>query len=273
MAKRHFPGYDELLVLAHQATRIMRDKFLSSLDGMERDWKPDHTPVTEADRLINENVIRFFRDRYPHITVIGEEQSQIVEGSEYVVILDPVEGTIPFSHGLPLSTFCIVLFKNGKLVMAMINDPFSGRCWFAAKDRGSFLNTRQISTSATKVLAQSVFSMCWWGGTKWNLDQVSSKLGEQRAIWMNLCTIGISGGLVASGQFAGSLFAGTKRWETPAMQLIVEEAGGVATDLLGNEFVYDPMNLENPIKGHLITCNRHIHEQVLNIIREVNQPE
>ncbi len=80
MKSEHFPNQIYLVGLAYQAGEIMRKAFAP---GMKREWKEDHTPLTESDTAINRMVTERLERDYPHISVIGEEGSRIVEDSEY----------------------------------------------------------------------------------------------------------------------------------------------------------------------------------------------
>ncbi len=266
MKTEHFPGQTYLVGLAYQAGKFMCGFFGA---GVECEWKPDTTPLTEADKIINRMVIDELQRDYPHITVIGEEESRIVEGSEYVVLVDPIDGTIPFCHNIAASTFCISVLKNGVPIVAVIHDPYCNRTWFAEKGRGTMLNGEPVGVSDQTTLAKSTVSLIWWGGSIGNLDRVCRELMDEKAKWLNLCSVAITAGLIASGNLVASIFPGQNALETAAMQLIVEEAGGIATDLYGNKLAY---NADLEIKGHLISNNGHIHERLLGIIARANHP-
>ena len=234
--------------------------------GMKREWKEDGTPLTESDTTINRLVIAQLERDYPHITVIGEEESRIVEGSEYLVLVDPIDGTIPFCQGIPVSTFCISVLKNGVPIIAVIHDPYCNRMWFAEKGFGAMLNGEPIRVSERATLAQSTLSIVWWEGSIGNLDKACHELVDRKVKWLNLCSVAITGGLIASGDLAASIFPGQKAWETATMQLLVEEAGGVATDLNGNKLVYGK---DLKIHGHVMS-NGHIHDDLLSIVARAN---
>lgn len=239
----------------------MRKAFTS---GMKREWKEDHTPLTESDTAINRLVIAQMEHDYPHVSVVGEEESRVVEGSEYVMLVDPIDGTIPFCQGVPASTFCVSVLKDGVPISTVVHDPFCNRTWHAEKGRGTMLNGESVRVSNEGTLAKSTVSIMWWKGTIGNLNKVCEKLVEKNMKWLNLCSVAIAGGLVSSGDISASIFPGQKAWETAAMQLLVEEAGGVATDLYGKKLTY---GLDLKIDGHVIS-NGVIHDQLLEFIRD-----
>ncbi len=259
MSTKHFPDSTYLRCLGIKAGRTMRKAFKP---GMKREWKEDHTPLTKSDKAINRMVIADLKRDYPHITVIGEEESRIVKDSEYVVLVDPIDGTIPFCQGIPAATFCISVLKNRVPIVAVVHDPYCKRTWYAEKGRGTMLNAEPVRVSERATLAQSTVSIMWWCGSIGNLDKVCRELVERHVKWLNLCSVAITGGLIASSDLEASIFPGEKAWETAAMQLLVEEAGGVATDLYGNKLVYGE---DLKIPGHIMSSG-HIHDQLVGLV-------
>src|SRR3990167_10128728 len=96
--------------LAKEAGEIMS---LSFANGTSREWKEDRTPVTEADTKINSLVIERIKAKYPDNGVWGEEESHNL-GVQMTWVCDPVDRTMPFSHGLPISTFALSLARDGR---------------------------------------------------------------------------------------------------------------------------------------------------------------
>lgn len=264
-----YPSLTYLKDLATIAGNITRTNF--SL-GMAREWKSDETPVTAADTQINSMVIESIDRSYPLVQVIGEEGSKIVADARYTVLCDPVDGTIPFSLGLPISTFCISVFEGRKPIMGLIYDPFQDRMWFAEKGQGAWLQTTglraqkvgRIKVSERSTVNRSNICMIWWKEAPYHLHDVCGLLMNAGGHWINPASLAICGGLIASGTMEGSIFPNDKAWETGAMQVIVEEAGGKVTDIYGNEMVYGP-NWE--IKGHIVS-NGLIHDQLVEMVAD-----
>lgn len=250
-----------LKALALEAGNIIREEF-SSNSKVNALWKEDDTPVTESDVEVNNLVIAKIKKQYPEVSVIAEEGSHIVEGSDWLVYCDPIDGTFPYATGMPISTFIISALYKGVPTLAVIYDPFNDRMYTAQKGKGAFLNGDPIKVSERAELSSKAhIHLIWW---KKSLDfaPLCSKLLEKGATWMNFCTIGIVGGLIATGQFEASIFPGNKLWETAAMALVVEEAGGRCTDLEGNPIDF----LKNgEMKGHVVS-NGLLHEELLRLI-------
>ena len=190
MKTKTYPDVTYLKHLAWIAGGIMRANFST---GMKREWKSDETPLTVTDTKINDFVVKSIARDFPEVRVIGEEESNTIEDAEYTIFCDPVDGTIPFSLGLPISTFCISVFEHGKPIIGVIYDPFQERMWFAERGQGSFLwqvptfchdplykeewsdkkgDITQVEVSKLSTINRSNICMIWWKGSSYHLHDV-----------------------------------------------------------------------------------------------------
>ena len=99
------------LQLAKQAGQLIKENFKL---GMKKEWKQDNSPVTETDHRINQMVLDAVAENFPEHSVNAEEGSAPVEGSTTSWICDPIDGTIPFSHGVPTCVFSLALTHHGE---------------------------------------------------------------------------------------------------------------------------------------------------------------
>ena len=262
---KEYPDHEDLISLAFDASRIIKGDFY---DDMKVSWKTDHTPVTGSDLAINELVVAKFERDFPHITVIGEEGRRDVPDSEYWAILDPLDGTVPFTCGVSTSTFCLAVMKGDQPVSAVIRDPFCDRTWYASAGKGCFINKHPIHLRCMPLsFDKATVSLMWWPSSLGHLHEVCPELVRRNARWLNLGAVAICGGLIASGKLSASIFPSSKAWETAAMQLIVQEAGGVATDLHGQPISY---GRDLKIEGHIMAADSMIHGQLVSIVKHVN---
>ena len=241
--------------------------------GMPRETKEDGSPLTATDTQLNQLVLEAIRKDFPHVRVIGEEGSHEVEGAECTVYFDPVDGTVLFSRGVPISTFVMAVEREGKPVAAVIHDPFMDRTWSAEKGRGTTLLyadgfQQHVRVSKHATLKGAHISMCWGQGTEYNLGKVCEKLIEKGASFSNLQSIAYAGGLLASGEMEGTIFPSRDGIETMAMHLIAAEAGGKVTNIYGHPMRYGP---KGEICGHIIT-NGCIHDELRDLVLSC-QPE
>lgn len=247
--------------LAEEVKPIMLHWFRQ---GMTKDWKDDRTPVTEADIAINDLVIQRAQETFPGDSVLGEEASRDKK-SNRVWVCDPVDGTLPYSHGIPLSTFSLALTENGKPVVGLVMQPFIDKVFTATLGSGAFCNGKKIHVSEgtmehalielADIPAHNEKCILPLGGEVYN--RIIALGGKCTAMWSCI----FPGAMVAAGQYTGVIFNNEKPVDGAAVKIIVEEAGGKVTDLFGNEQRYD-----QPIKG-FIASNGVVHDQLLEIVK------
>lgn len=262
MTLRLYPSLPSLVSLAESAGSIIRTNFCP---GMKSEWKTDGTPITVSDNEINQLVIDWFEQNFPHISVIGEEGLSTVPNSEYTVFVDPIDGTVPFCHGIPVSTFCLAIVDNktGRPVIGIIHDPFLKRIWYAEARQGAFFNGKLARVSDHRMVPRSIVSVMWWNDAAYDFTNVLGTLVRNKAICINLFSVAICGGLISTGEMTASIFPSKNCWETAVMDLIVTEAGGHATDLFGHPLTY---NGDHQISGHIIS-NGFVHEQLVDLVK------
>lgn len=248
--------------LAEEVKPIMLHWFQQ---GMTKEWKDDKTPVTEADIAINDLVIKRVEKTFPSDAVLGEEAST-EKTSKRVWVCDPVDGTLPYSHGIPLSTFSLALTENGKPIVGLVMQPFIDKVFTATLGGGSFCNGKRLQVrkggmeraliELADIPAHNEKCILPLGGEVY--DRVIALGGKCTAMWSCI----FPGAMVAAGQYTGVIFNNEKPVDGAAIKIIVEEAGGTVTDLFGNEQRYD-----QPLKG-FIASNGEVHEQLLELVRQ-----
>ncbi len=241
--------------LAREAGKLMKQNFSI---GMKKEWKADETPLTVTDTAINTLVLSAIQEKYPTHSFIGEEGSRVIE-SEYTWVCDPIDGTMPFSHGYPTFAFSLALVKNGESILGVIYDPICDRLVSAEKGKGAFLNGGKISVSKVSEINRKSFISLH--GEQDRLSVVREQLVAKGCRIPKLYSTVYSGMLVAMGEFAAEIFAYKTVWDAAAVKIIVEEAGGTVTNLLGEEQRYD-----QPING-FIASNGVVHQQLVDMIR------
>lgn len=242
--------------LARKSGAIMRANF--SL-GMKKEWKSDDTPITKTDKAINALVLRSIRKQYPKHSILAEEGSDLTD-SEYTWVCDPVDGTIPFSHGWPAFVFSLALTKNGKSVFGVIYDPIMNRMVVAEKGKGAFLNSKTISVQkAGRLGEQSLVNL----SSSRNLLFLQKELLRRRAHISVLGSTVYASMLVATGELSGEVYGWTAPWDGAAVKIIVEEAGGKVTDIYGKDQRYD-----RKING-FIAAPKNIHRQLIRLIAPI----
>jgi|SRR3989338_7530708 len=247
------------LKIAKEAGKIMKEYFVV---GMARQEKKDTSPVTEADLKINSLLIKEVVKLFPSHSVLGEEESNVVKGSEYVWVCDPVDGTIPYSLGLPISVFSLALVKNGEVLLGVTYDPFCDRLYSAEKGKGAYLNEKKIHVSNSTTLEKAKIEYEMWNKSKYDLQPLVNELKKYNTFFMQFSSYVNPSVLVAAGEFTATIFPHTTPHDAAAVKIIVEEAGGKVTDIFGNEQRYD-----QPING-LLVSNGILHDQLVALAKQ-----
>ncbi len=246
--------------LAHQAGEIMLKHFTI---GVEKQDKADGTPVTIADKAINHLVIKSIKENYPEHAIQGEEASYLKKGAEYVWVCDPIDGTIPYTFGTPISQFFLAVVKNGEPILGVLYDPYMKRLYHAVKGEGAFLNKQKIQVNSHTNLQTGKYLAL--PSQKTPLLDSGSLLHEanRRGLWScNFLCFTYEAVMIATGQFVGNIFGYSSAHDVAAIKVIVEEAGGKVTDLLGKEQRYD-----QSINGAIVS-NALVHDELVNLIKE-----
>lgn len=229
--------------------------------GMKKEWKEDGTPLTATDIKINQIVLNAIQKRYPDHSVVSEEGSKLLPQREYTWVCDPLDGTIAFSHGYPLFTFSIALLRYGESVLGVIYDPIGNRLVSATKGKGAFLNDKKISVSKEKYIFKTSFIDA---NCDFKLSVLRDALIKKTGCYVStLYSTCIGSLLVASGEFLAEIYEYNHPWDGAAAKIIVEEAGGKVTDLLGKEQNYD-----QKINGY-IASNGFVHKELVDIITSI----
>src|SRR5439155_8842024 len=222
--------------------------------------------VTEADHASEKAILELIKKEFPDHYILSEEAGEIIQDSNYKWIIDPIDGTVNFAHGIPICCVSIAIEHRGEIIMASVYNPNLNELFFAEKGEGAMLNEKTIQVSE-KI---NVINACLVTGFPYTyLDmpngplQVFERFIRKGVPVRRLGSAAIDLCWVAAGRFDGFYEHKLEAWDSAAGYLIVEEAGGRVTDFKGEKFsVYQP---------HVLATNGIIHEEMLAVIN--NQVE
>ncbi|MBU2103891.1 inositol monophosphatase [Patescibacteria group bacterium] len=241
--------------IAYEAGAIMKEVFAQ---GVAHTIKSDHSPVTDADKRINELVIQRIGQAYPTDSVLGEEGREMQESS-HTWVCDPIDGTAAFMRGIPVSVFSLALVVDGEPQIGVVYDPHLDRLYTASKGGGAFMNGTPILTAENTELAHSYIETDGHSGFK-NLSFFERALAADVRLLSFSSTI-YAHMLVATGQIQGVVFPRTSPWDAASAKIIVEEAGGTTSDVHGKNQRYD-----RDISGLVSSCSEAFHKNLLALI-------
>lgn len=255
---------NQLVDLARQAGALMKGRF--NPFGVPVTWKNglDRTPLTETDTAINLLIIDFVKKNCPQVSVKGEEQDYLAEG-EWELIVDPIDGTFNFMNGIPLSTIMMCLVCAGVPMLSVIYQPQQDMMWVAERGKGSTCNGHSIVVSNPTPEMRITIACDISPGRDNYLIPVVAKLQQAGIAVISQMGIGYGTALVALGRLHGTIMPGFDAHDTAPGHLLVEEAGGTATDLYGGELRYPK---GGKVRGHIFASSQ-LHPRLLEAVRQV----
>jgi len=214
---------------------------------------------TEAEKIIVDNI----RKKYPDHTILGEEGGESSTASAFRWIIDPLDGTVNFTHGLPIYCVSIGVEHNGAMIAGVVYDPNNDELYTAERGKGAYLNGNRIYVSDTGKLIESVLITGFPYDIHENPDHAIERfidfLTQAQAI-RRLGSAAIDLCYVAAGRADGFWEVFLKPWDIAAGILLVEEAGGKVTDFKGN-----PIDVHSP---RVLASNDIIHNQMLEVLQQ-----
>lgn len=231
--------------------------------GMKKELRLDFSPVTVTDKKIKSMLIKEIKKLFPTHNVKGEEEVYLKNTSDYLWVCDPVDGTAPFSHGVPICTFSLALVHKGKPILGVVYDPFSKRLFFASTGQGSYLNGKRIFVNNKNSIKRSLAEFGYWSGGKYSLAEFEEELILNYDIFhFKFCSFIYPCCLVACGELDFTVFPGYTAHDVASVKIIVEEAGGKVTDIYGQEQSYD-----KEINGAIVS-NSKLHPELVKLLKK-----
>ena len=195
--------------------------------------------VTEVDQMAEAAIIETLLNSYPGHGIWAEESGKAhgAKDSEFVWIIDPLDGTTNFIHGLPVYCVSIALAVRGKVEQAVVYDPTRNDLFTATKGRGAFLNNRRLRVSKRTQLKDSLIATGFPYRQGDDFDQYLVMMGEVMRRTAGLRRPGSAAldlAYVAAGFTDGFFEKGLQAWDVAAGSLLVSEAGGLVGNLSGD---------------------------------------
>lgn len=257
------PGYSDDLALAHvladDADALTMSRF-RALD-LKVDTKPDMTPVTDADRAVEELLRATLHRARRRDAVLGEEFGETGTSARQWVI-DPIDGTKNFVRGVPVWATLIALLEGPQVVAGVISAPALGRRWWAARGTGAYAGRSLPSASPCRVsqvakLADASLSFSSLSGWA-EQGRLAGFLDLTRRVWRTRAYGDFwSYALLAEGAVDVAAEPEVSLWDVAAVCIVVEEAGGRFSALDGTP---------GPANGNAVATNGPLHDDVLTLL-------
>jgi len=218
--------------------------------------------VTEVDTKAETRVIEVIKSYFPDHSIISEEVGALTQDSPYKWIIDPIDGTVNFAHGIPICCVSIGLSVDDDMLMGAVYNPMMNELFFAEKGQGATLNGKPIAVSQKSNFEKACLVTGFpykWPETKEHPIKVFERFIMQGLPVRRLGSAAIDLCWVACGRFDGFWEYNLSPWDIAAGYLIVSEAGGKVTNFDGEPYsVYDKQTL---------ATNGLIHDEMLRLIK------
>jgi myo-inositol-1(or 4)-monophosphatase len=219
--------------------------------------------VTEMDRRSEDHLIRAIRAQHPAHAILSEEVGALPGGpGQPEWILDPLDGTTNYVHGLPYFCVALALRDGSRLQAGLVYAPYVDELYWAERGHGAFINGRRLQVSATAMLDDALLTTGFPSDLSrapdTNIQHFLALMPRTRAIRrlgsasLDLCN-------VAAGRLDGFWQATLPVWDVAPGAIIVEEAGGQVTDFAGLSGLYE---------GNIAATNGQIHAALVDVLQE-----
>jgi len=229
-------------------------------------YKADGSVVTSTDTRAEAMIRKALARSFPSYSFIGEESGFEDKGSDFVWVVDPLDGTTNFVIKNPFFAVSIGLAYRKRVIMGVVHYPFQDETFYATRGEGAYLNDNPIKASRRSTLETSVITFCHGRDRdsvaqiiklfRW-LKSMNDKVRQVGAASLELC-------YVACGRTDCFLMPGANAWDVAAGAVIVREAGGKVSDLQNRPF--------NTKSKSILAANRDLHRKMLALLQKPGLP-
>jgi myo-inositol-1(or 4)-monophosphatase len=255
-------------IKAARAAGAIINRASLDLERLQVTAKSHNDFVTEVDQAAEEIIIETLLTAYPGHGILAEESGSEygAKDSEFVWIIDPLDGTTNFIHGFPQYAVSIALAHKGKVEQAVVYDPSRNDLFFATKGRGAFLNNQRLRVSKRSRMLEALIGtgFPFRKGDNFkryvemftDVMQACAGLRRPGAAALDLC-------YVAAGWYDGFFETGLSPWDCAAGSLIITEAGGLVGNFTGEaDFLY---------QRELVAGNPKIYAQLVQMLSKYSR--
>ena len=228
-------------------------------------YKGDINLVTEADKISEEMITSRIKSLFPDHDILAEEFTDIESGSDYRWIIDPLDGTTNYAHGFPFFCVSLALERANTMILGVVYDPMRNEMFVAEKGEGSFLNERKIHVTDTHSIIKSLLATGFpydiQRDSDNNLNYFNTMILKAQAI-RRAGSAALDLAYVAAGRFDGFWELKLNPWDIAAGWLLVEEAGGLVTDIGGKDYYLE--------SSSILASNGRIHTEMIDALNKAS---
>lgn len=250
---------DFLENLIKQAGNVLLSHFKGDVNLQKQRYSVKDA-VTKYDKLVDDLIACEIKNKYPSHSILSEESGLAQGESDWLWIVDSLDGTTSFANSNPLFSVCIAVQYKGELLLSAVYAPAISELYLAEKGNGAFLNQSRIHVSETHELKQSYLLYCE-GGERDRLKtgSILAKVYPEVMDIRKLGSAGLETAWVAAGKVEAYFTTKIEPWDVAPGVLLIQEAGGEVTDFKGNSWKLE--------KSDLLFSNGKVHSSLINLLK------
>jgi len=253
---------------ARKAARgLIRD--FGEVENLQVSMKGPADFVSSADLKTEKLLRQELQKARPNYGFLMEEGGEVVGAdSLHRWIIDPIDGTTNFLHGIPHFCISLALEREGEIVAGVIYEPIHDEMFHAEKGAGAYLNERRLRVSARRKMEEAVFATGIPFKGRPGHEQFVADATAVMATCAGIRRFGSAAldlAYVAAGRYEGYWECGIRPWDIAAGIVLVKEAGGYVTDMDGKN--------EMLATGEVVAANDHLHQPILKLLNSVRGPD
>jgi len=221
----------------------------------------DRSILTKVDLECEKAIINVIKEKFPDHNIIGEESGDEKVKSKFSWVIDPIDGTTNYLQNIPLFCCSIALAKNNVPFLGVVYEPVRDELFYAEKNKGAYLNNNKIKVSSKTNLNEAVILPGLPSASHVSVDTLEKAIklfGKVRGIRIT-GSAAINLSYVACGRIDVYLNENIKAWDAAAGVILIEEAGGLVTDLDLNKWDIN--------KKTILATNKLLHKKILKLIK------
>lgn len=256
----------EVIELAKAVGGFIREE-AQKFDAESIEYKGYNDLVSYVDKTAEEKIVAKLSQLLPEAGFITEEKTINKTGEVYNWIVDPLDGTTNFIHGLPIFSVSIALEQNKELVLGVVYEINLNECFYAWKDGGAYVNGKKIKVTKSTELSQTLLAT---GFPYYNFEKETQYLNVVREFMQQshgirrMGSAAVDMAYVACGRFDGYFEYNINLYDIAAGVVIVREAGGTAFNFAGGDEFFN--------SREVIASNGLVGEKMLEVIQKEFSP-
>jgi len=252
---------ENIINISKEAGELVRSKFNTNFSFEYKSNESDL--VTEVDKASEKIIVDFISKKYPSHGIITEEGGISISRSEYNWVIDPLDGTTNFAHGLPIFAVSIGVQKNSETIAGVVYDIMQNVVYSADLNGGAYEDAKKIKVNDNANIRHALLVTGFPYDVEENPENALGKFTALTKASRGIRRLGsaaIDLCYVARGVFDGFWEVHLKPWDMCAGKLIVEEAGGLVTDFEGNKI--------DIFSKKILASNGKIHNSMIEILKQ-----